>query len=173
MTSALLALFEAEVTRTAAVLRALPSTSLAWAPDLRSFTLGRLAMHVASLPGWMLAFTSREGYDMGAGGPGPPQPASLDAIFETLDAAAARGREAITSLADDQWSAPWTLTRNGAVVVTLTRAEAAATFGLHHLVHHRGQLTVYLRLLDRPVPPLYGDSADAPLLPVPHARSSS
>lgn len=165
MRSTLLALFDAEVARTAAVLRAVPDGSLDWTPDPRSFTLGRLAMHVATLPGWMRAFTTRDGYDMGPGGPGPLQPDTLDAVLAAFADASARGRQELATCADAALESPWVLRRHGAVVSTLTRAEAIATFGLHHLVHHRGQLTVYLRLLGCGVPPIYGDSADAPLLP--------
>ena len=172
-TALLVSLFDAEVTRTATVLRAVPPASLTWAPDPRSFTLGRLAMHVASLPGWMPAFTSRDAYDMGVGGPGPPQPTSLEAILETLDIAGTRGRAALVSLDEAAWTTVWTLTRHGDLVASLTRAEAVMTLLLHHLVHHRGQLTVYLRLLGQPVPALYGDSADAALLPEAPATSTS
>lgn len=165
MRSTLLSLFDAEVARTSAVLRAVPDTALDWTPDPRSFTLGRLAMHVATLPGWMSAFTTRDGYDMGPGGPGPPQPDTLDAVLTAFADASARGRLVLANCTDADLESPWVLRRHGAVVSTLTRAEAIATFGLHHLAHHRGQLTVYLRMLGCRVPPLYGDSADAPLLP--------
>ena len=165
MKSTLLSLFDAEIARTGAVLRAVPDASLEWTPHPRSFTLGRLAMHVATLPGWMSAFTTRDGYDMGPGGPGPPRPDTLDAVLTAFADAAARGRHVLASCTDADLEAPWVLWRDGAVVSTVTRAEAIATFGLHHLVHHRGQLTVYLRLLGCRVPPIYGESADAPLLP--------
>ncbi len=165
MRSTLLALFDAEVARTAPVLAAVPDASLAWTPDPRSFTVGRLAMHVATLPGWMSAFTTREGYDMAPGGPGPAQPDTLDVVLTAFAAATARGRHVLARCPDADLQAPWVLRRDGDVVSTLTRAEAIAIFGLHHLVHHRGQLTVYLRMLGRPVPPLYGDSADGQLLP--------
>lgn len=163
MIAALLSVFDQEMTRTAAVLDAVPSGELSWAPHPRSFTLGRLAMHVAALPGWMAAFTSRDGYDMGAGGPGPPSPSSIDDIREAFEEAAARGRAALCACDADALDAPWALRRDGAVVVHLTRATAIQTFAFQHLAHHRGQLTVYLRLLGRAVPPLYGDSADARL----------
>jgi uncharacterized damage-inducible protein DinB len=164
MTSTLLALFDAEMTRTAAVLRALPDDGLDWAPHPRSYPLGRLAMHVASLPGWMRAYTTRDDYDMGEGGPGPATPASVAEVLDAFAEAAMRGRAVLAACTDEQLRQPWTLRRDGAVVVGMTRGEAIATFALQHLAHHRGQLTVYLRMLDRPVPPLYGDSADARLL---------
>lgn len=165
MRSTLRTLFDAEMTRTSAVLHALPPDDLGWAPDARSFTIGRLAMHVATLPGWMSAFTTSDGYDMGRGGPGPVQPKSRDEVLEAFAGAVDKGRAALDACPAETLDAPWVLRRDGLVVSTLTRATAIATFGLHHLVHHRGQLTVYLRLRGQSVPPLYGDSADARLLP--------
>lgn len=165
MTSTLLRLFDAEMRRTDTVLHALPATHLDWSPHARSLTLGRLAMHVATLPGWMSAYTAGDGHDMGPGGPGPDAPATLEAVRDAFANAAARGRAALAACSDAQLAEPWVLRRHDTVVQTLTRAEAIATFALHHLAHHRGQLTVYLRLLDRPVPALYGDSADVMLQP--------
>lgn len=162
MTSALLlALFDAEMARTAAVLAHVPDEALDWTPHPRSFTLGRLAMHVAMLPGWMAAFTGRDGYDMGVGGPGPPVPGRLAEIEDAFAQASTRGRAELAACDDARLAQPWTLSRDGATVEVLTRGSAIATFGLHHLVHHRGQLTIYLRLRDIAVPALYGDSADA------------
>jgi uncharacterized damage-inducible protein DinB len=168
MTSTLLALFDAEMMRTAAVLRALPASSLEWTPHPRSYPLGRLAMHVATLPGWMRAYTTRDDYDMGAGGSGPASPGSLVEVTDAFSDAATRGRAALAACTDDHLRQPWTLRRHGAVVATMSRGEAIMTFALQHLAHHRGQLTVYLRLLECAVPALYGDSADAHLLPTGH-----
>lgn len=165
MTATLLALFDAEAARTVAVLQAIPDEALPWAPHARSFTLGRLAMHVATLPGWMAAYTTRDGYDMGQGGPGPAMPASVAEVLAACASATVRGREALAACDGETLARPWTLRRDGEVVATMTRAEAIATFALQHLAHHRGQLTVYLRLRDVAVPPLYGDSADAALRP--------
>lgn len=161
----LLRLFDAETARTRAVLEAVPGDALDWSPHPRAFTLGRLAMHVATLPGWMAAYTERDGYDMGRGGPGPAVPPDVAAILATHEAATTRGRAALASCPDEVLAQPWTLWRDGSVVQQFTRAEAVVTFALHHLVHHRGQLTVYLRLKHVPLPALYGDSADHPLLP--------
>jgi uncharacterized damage-inducible protein DinB len=163
-------LFEAELDRTRPFLDAVPPDELAWAPAPRSYTLGRLAMHVATLPGWMPAYTTRDGHDMGAGGPGPATPSDVSAITDAFVAASARGRAALDACDDATLAQPWTLWRNGVVLARMTRAEAIATFALQHLAHHRGQLGVYLRLCGRPVPALYGDSADAQLGPAPSAR---
>lgn len=165
MTDLLKALYEAEIARTRPFLAAVPSDALHWSPDPRSYTLGRLAMHVATLPGWMSAYTTRDGYDMGAGGPGPPAPADRSAIVDAFEAAATRGRAALAGCDDTTLALPWTLWRDDEVIARMTRGEAIATFALQHLAHHRGQLGVYLRLSGTAVPALYGDSADARLGP--------
>ncbi len=171
MTHLLRPLFEAELARTRPFLDAVPGDALAWAPDPRSYTLGRLAMHVATLPGWMPAYTTRDGYDMGAGGPGPAAPADVSVIADAFAAASARGRAALAACDDATLAMPWTLWRDGVVLARMTRGEAIATFALQHLAHHRGQLSVYLRLCGRPVPALYGDSADARLGPGPSTHA--
>ena len=163
MTNLLLAQFDAEMDVTRSVLRVVPDDQLAWTPHVRAFSLGRLAMHVATIPGWMAAFTEGDGYDMAPGGPGPAMPADALALHEAFEQARLKGRAAIERCSDDYWRSRWTLRRGTMLIETMARAEALSRFGIRHLVHHRGQLTVYLRLLDRAIPPLYGDSADARL----------
>lgn len=165
MKSLLLAQFDAEIRLTYLVLAAVPGDRLDWTPHIRSFPLGKLAMHVATIPGWIPAFTQGDGYDMGPGGPGPALPPDLTHVTAALAQAEARGRAALAACAESALLEPWTLRRHGTAVATMPRAEAVSRFGLRHLVHHRGQLTVYLRLLGAPVPGLYGDSADECLAP--------
>lgn len=161
----LLEQFEAELPVTLEVLRSVPAGDLDWKPHPDSFSIGRLAMHVASIPGWMPAFAGSSSYDMGAGGPGPAVPASHDDILEKFDAASRKGRQVLRDLDEPSLDEAWSLLRDGALVATMTRGEAIARYVIRHTVHHRGQLAVYLRLRDVPVPPLYGDSADLRLLP--------
>lgn len=165
MREALLAAFEAEMSLNRETLEALPETGLDWRPHPQSFSLGRLAMHVASIPGWMPAFVTGDAYDMGAGGPGPAVPASRGDVLDKLSASIAKAHDVLRALEDDALAAPWTLVRHGDVIATMTRAEAISRYVIRHGVHHRGQLTVYLRLIGMPVPALYGDSADRRLLP--------
>jgi uncharacterized damage-inducible protein DinB len=165
MKALLLAQFDAEMRLTRAVLDAVPADHLDWTPHDRAFPLGRLAMHVATIPGWMRAFTEGDGYDMGPSGPGPATPTDLAQVTAAFVQAEARGRAALDACPDSALLEPWILRRHGAVLSTMPRAEAVSRFGLRHLVHHRGQLTVYLRWLGVPVPALYGDSADAQLAP--------
>jgi len=156
---------DAELVVTRDVLEAARHAPLAWKPHPASFSLGRLAMHVATIPGWLPAFTRGATYDMGAGGPGPDVPASSDEIFARHEQAVARAHATLDALDETALMEPWVLLRDGVAVATMTRAEAISRYVVRHMVHHRGQLTVYLRLHDLPVPAMYGDSADRRLLP--------
>lgn len=156
---------DAELTATRAVLDTAQHAPLGWTPHPTSFSLGRLAMHVAVIPSWTEAFTRGGSYDMGAGAPGPAVPVSGAEILATHEAAVTRAHAALDGLADPMLDEGWTLMRDGVHVETMTRAEAISRYVVRHLVHHRGQLTVYLRLCGLPVPAMYGDSADCRLLP--------
>lgn len=156
---------DAELACSREVLVAAQQAPLGWKPHEVSFPLGRLAMHVATIPSWMPAFTRGDGYDMGAGGPGPRMPATAAEILEAYDDAVVRARAVLDTLDDRALAEPWTLLRDGAPIATMPRAEAVSRYVVRHLVHHRGQLTVYLRLCGIPVPALYGDSADRRMLP--------
>jgi len=157
--------FDAEMRLTRETLEALPADGLDWRPHPQSFTLGRLAMHVASLPSWMPAFADADSYDMGAGGPGPAVPASRAEVLARFEASLRKAQDVLRTLDDEALATSWTLLRHGEVVATMTRAEAITRYVIRHGVHHRGQLTVYLRLVGAEVPALYGDSGDRRLLP--------
>jgi uncharacterized damage-inducible protein DinB len=161
---------DAEFVITGDVLAATRDAPLDWRPHPSSYTLGRLAMHVATIPAWLPAFARSGAYDMGAGGPGPDVPASSDEIFARYEEAIDRAHATLESLHESALTEPWTLLRDGLAVASMTRAEAISRYVVRHMVHHRGQLTVYLRLRDLPIPAMYGDSADRRLLP-PDTRS--
>ena len=156
---------DAELPSTREVLQAVTDEHLAWKPHVASFSLGRLAMHVATIPGWLPAFARADAYDMGAGGPGPAIPSSSAAILQAHDEAVARAHATLDAIDEDALLTPWTLTRDGLTIASMTRAEAISRYVVRHLVHHRGQLTVYLRLGGIAVPAIYGDSSDRRLLP--------
>ena len=152
---------DAELANTRRVLERLPDDRLAWRPHAKSWTLGELATHVTRLPGWGREVAERDAFDLAtlprATGDALP---SRDAIVEAFATNAAAFRAAVAALADAALGAPWTLRRGEQVVMSMPRLVALRTMTLNHLVHHRAQLTVYLRLLDVPVPGLYGQSAD-------------
>jgi uncharacterized damage-inducible protein DinB len=157
--------FDAELPATRDVLEAACAAPLTWQPHAASFSLGRLAMHVATIPGWLSSFTRADAYDMGAGGPGPSIPSSSDEILRAFAEAIVKGHATLDSIEESALLATWTLLRDGLPIATMTRAEAISRYVVRHLVHHRGQLTVYLRLCGIAVPAIYGDSADRRLLP--------
>jgi uncharacterized damage-inducible protein DinB len=156
---------DAELPATREVLEAVTDERLAWKPHAESYSLGRLAMHVATIPAWLPALTRADTYDMGAGGPGPAVPSSGLEILKAHDDAVARAHATLEVIDEHALLATWTLVRDGLPVASMTRAEAISRYVVRHLVHHRGQLTVYLRLCEIAVPAIYGDSADRRLLP--------
>jgi len=149
-------------------LERVPAGRLDFRPHPKSWTVGDLATHLARLPGWVGGLLDHPSYDLApndapaaAGTRAPvPAPDSLAAILVLFDANVAKARATIAQRDDDALSAPWSLRRGETILRTMTRAEALRGFLLDHAIHHRGQLTVYLRLLDVPVPALYGSSAD-------------
>lgn len=156
---------DAELPATRDVLEAACVAPLTWKPHPSSFSIGRLAMHVATIPGWASSFTRVDAYDMGAGGPGPAIPSSGDEILSAHADAVARAQATLDGITEAELLTTWTLLRGGLPVASMSRAEAISRYVVRHMVHHRGQLTVYLRLCGVDVPAIYGDSADRRLLP--------
>ncbi len=160
ITDALLPELDHEVGTTRKVLERVPDAKLGWKPHARSMSIGELATHVSNLPLWGTAVLKDSGVDMATG---PKLPTLLDspaAIVSAFDAHARQMREALVGRADAELAAPWTLSLAGQQVFSLPRAAAIRTFIMNHMIHHRGQLSLYLRLLDVPVPSIYGPSAD-------------
>jgi uncharacterized damage-inducible protein DinB len=146
-----------EAVTTRRVLERLPLDRLDYRPHAASRTLGELAAHVVILPELFLARLPEDGLRVDDGAASPADPADL---LERFDRSSVRALEALESLSDERFLEPWTYRRGDRVVFTLPRLVVARTTGLNHVVHHRGQLTVYLRMLGVPVPPVYGPSAD-------------
>ena len=152
----------AELTResqsTRRVLERVPEAQLAWKPHAKSMSLGQLALHVAQVPLAIATLVER----LSVEAPNVPLtlPASRAEILDALDASVAQAIERLAAWSDEDLAAAWTLTLDGAVLVAMPRGEALRTIMLNHSYHHRGQLTVYLRLLDVPVPSVYGPTAD-------------
>jgi uncharacterized damage-inducible protein DinB len=152
--------FDREIGVTRRVLTRVPDDRLAWAPHQRSMTLGRLATHIASLPGWFPQILEQPMFDLALLPATPVVDATCAAIVARFDTGIADARRALRESTDARLADSWTLRKDGEVVLTLPRIVALRTEGLYHLTHHRGQLTVYLRLLDIPIPPIYGPTAD-------------
>lgn len=157
---ALLVEFDQEMACTRELLARLPEDAFAWKPHERSYSLGGLATHLAQLPHWGSQILEGDGYDMGASTDRTPEKRTRADVLETFDRHVADVRRGLTTRTDAELSAPWTLRRNGQTLLTMPRLTAIRRFLLHHVIHHRGQLTVYLRLRNVPLPPMYGPTAD-------------
>jgi uncharacterized damage-inducible protein DinB len=159
-TDVLLAEFDREAGLTRRVLVRVPADRLEWRPHEKSMTLGRLVTHLAELPGWAASLVAATEYDLANRPSTAETDVTLEAALARFDANVAAVRQAIVTRTDGELLAPWTLKSEGRELFTAPRLVALRTLLLEHSTHHRGQLTVYLRLLDVPLPPLYGPSAD-------------
>jgi uncharacterized damage-inducible protein DinB len=151
--------FDEEMASTRRMLERVPEHSLAWKPHEKSMTLGRLASHVADLPQRCNSIVSVDTY-VRPDGYKPFAAETLTGLLEHFDNVAAEARAALTSLREEQLPVVWSVQMNGRTLVSAPRAMALRRVFMDHLIHHRGQLSVYLRLLDVPIPGMYGPSAD-------------
>jgi uncharacterized damage-inducible protein DinB len=151
--------FDRECSATRKCLERLPADKLTWKPHEKSMTLGQLAGHVATIPAWIGGALLLDGFDLAAGMDRPPldTPENILAAFE---AAAKTAKGAMAQLDDAKAMGEWTLSNKGQAIFSMPRVALVRTILLNHTYHHRGQLTVYMRLLDVPVPAIYGPSAD-------------
>jgi uncharacterized damage-inducible protein DinB len=148
---------EAQTTRR--VLERVPEDKLAWKPHVKSMSLRQLAQHVATIPGAISGMARLDGYDV-ANFSEPPALESTAAIVAAFDESVAQAKTNLAATDDAAMMANWSFVMGGKPVRTLPRVGVYRVILLNHLYHHRGQLTVYLRLLDVPVPSIYGPSAD-------------
>jgi uncharacterized damage-inducible protein DinB len=162
MSAALLPEFDQEMATTRRVLERVPDDRLGWKPHDKSMSLGRLASHIAELPAWVDTILHQEGFDMAAreNGYKPNDLGSNREILELFDSLLGKVRGTLESVEDQTLLQPWTLRRGDHVIFTLPRAAVLRTMVYSHIIHHRGQLSVYLRLNDVPLPSIYGPSAD-------------
>jgi uncharacterized damage-inducible protein DinB len=155
--------FDQEMAGTRKELERVPEGRFDWRPHPKSMLLGRLASHLAELPSW--GQMAMEGTELDIAPLGQPAPrghslatrAEIVALFDQTSAAA---RKAIAASSDADFMVPWTLKKAGVKIFTLPRIAVIRSMVMNHLIHHRAQLGVYLRLLDIPLPGLYGPTAD-------------
>ena len=151
---------ERELAITRRMLERVPEEHLAWKPHEKSMSLGTLAAHLANLLWWQTTTLERDEFDVAAPQPPRTAPESREALLQAFDEKAAVLREALARTDEAALASPWTLRRGDHIIFTMPKAAVLRSFGISHIVHHRGQLSVYLRLLDVPVPPSYGPTAD-------------
>jgi uncharacterized damage-inducible protein DinB len=149
--------FDQEMISTRKLLERVPSDKGPWKPHEKSFPLGHLAQLVATMPGW-IAMTLREPYINLGEGPGYSfEP--TETLLRVFDDKARDARQALAEVTGSELDAAWSLKHGEQILFTAPRGEVVRSH-LNHLIHHRGQLTVYLRLLDVPLPQIYGPTAD-------------
>jgi uncharacterized damage-inducible protein DinB len=152
--------FDQETAATRRVLERVPDGALAWRPHEKSFNMGELATHLSRLPHWGSLILRQDSYDLATSGPRGEALPTVAAILDQFDANVRDVRAVLVDMTDGQLLQPWTLRRGDRVVMSVPKISALRGFLVRHLVHHRGQMTVYLRMNDVPLPPLYGPTAD-------------
>ena len=151
--------FDHEMATTRTVLERVPDGRFDWKPHDKSFSLGQLAQHVATIVWWGSITLEQSDFDV-AGGPKVTPVENRAALLELFDRHRTATRQALTGKTDAELMAPWALKHGAATIFSMPKATVWRSFVMNHLVHHRGQLSVYLRMQDVPLPAMYGPSAD-------------
>jgi len=152
--------FNQEAATTKRVLDRVPADRLAWQPHSRSMTLGQLALHVATVPAGIVRITNTDTFDASTTDFTPPSPKSCEEIHDALEQSMRTVESRLAECSTDTALADWHLVAGDKELMTVPRIAVWRSLMLNHWYHHRGQLSVYLRLLDIPVPSIYGPSAD-------------
>lgn len=150
--------FRAEVPATRRLLERVPGDKLGWKPHAKSRSLGELASHLAGIAG--MAVTIATTAEFVPGSASPTKLNTAEEIRERFDQNVRKAEEALSNMTDESAVGNWRLVFQGKEIFSKPRVEALRSNVLNHLYHHRGQMSVYLRLLDVPVPPVYGPTAD-------------
>lgn len=155
--------FDHEMVGTRKVLARCPDDKFDYAPHPRSFKMGSLATHIVNMLGWTVDTIDKDSFDIAPPGAPPykEEPATSTAdLLERFDKQSAAARAAIAGASDEQLLGMWSLLQGGNTLFSMPRIACIRSFIMNHIIHHRAQLTVYLRMNDIPVPALYGPSAD-------------
>jgi len=152
---------EPELATTRRVLERVPDEHWDWKPHEKSMTLGRIASHLAELPYLAVTILQRDEFDV-VNRPKTTPPANREEVLRAYDQGVAALVAAVDAAAPGSWGQTWALKAAGKTFISMPRAAALRSMGISHPIHHRGQLTVYLRLLGVPVPSVYGPTADEP-----------
>ena len=163
ISASLLPEFDLEMANTRKALERVPEDKLDWKPHEKSMSMGGLATHLANLPIWTVFTVNQDSLDLE-----PPggesfrveEKRSRREILEDFDKNVTAARDAVAGASDEELLKPWSLLKGGVTLMTLPKIVVLRSFVMNHVIHHRGQFTVYLRLNDVPVPSIYGPSAD-------------
>lgn len=160
---ALLPEYDHEFATARKLLDRVPESEFGWKPHEKSMTMGQLAGHVANLAFWCSMTMKAPFYDLAASSDKEvtlEPPASREELLRTFDEKVQQARELVARATDAEMMAPWTLKHGDHEIFSMPRVAAVRTFVMNHMIHHRGQLSVYLRLKNIPLPSIYGPSAD-------------
>ena len=163
LSESLLPEFDHEMATTRKTLERVPYDRFDWKPHEKSMAMGGLATHLSNIPTWAVYTIDQESLDLAPEGKPLPHAElakSQADLLATFDANTVKARAAIAGASDQTLFAPWTLMSNGNTILTMPKIAVLRSFVMNHLIHHRAQLGVYLRLNDLPVPSIYGPSAD-------------
>jgi uncharacterized damage-inducible protein DinB len=152
--------FDHEMATTRRLLDLVPEGRFDWKPHVKSRTLGELAEHLATMPVWCSAALGATCLDLDALDAPPAPPPSRAQLLDAFDKRLSTARAQLVGTTDPEMFVPWTLKKGDQEVFTMPRISVLRTFVMNHMVHHRGQLSVYLRLNDVPLPSIYGPTAD-------------
>jgi uncharacterized damage-inducible protein DinB len=154
--------FDQEMANTRKTLERVPDDKFDWKPHEKSFAMGALAQHLGNLPSWASVTIDMDKFDMAPSGEIVRDPPlhSIAEILDVFDRNVAKARAAIAGADDEHLFKSWTLLSGGHEILSLPRVACLRSFVMNHIIHHRAQLGVYLRLNDIPVPSIYGPSAD-------------
>lgn len=151
--------FDVEMANTRRVLERVPADRFDFKPHEKSYSLKELSSHLSNVPSWTAITLATEELDLGQDWK-PFEPATTDDLLMHFDRHAAEARAALEQATRDDLAVPWTLRVGEQEIFTMPRGAVLRSFVMNHMIHHRAQLGVYLRLLDVPVPGVYGPSAD-------------
>ena len=152
--------FDHEMANTRKMLERVPVDKLDWKPDPKSMSLGRLAGHVAEMPGWGAMTMNTDSLDVGLGNFKALVAKSQEQLVAEFDKNVASARAALEAASDESLMQPWSLLVKGTPMFTMPRIGVIRAMVMNHVIHHRAQLGVYYRLTGVPVPGMYGPSAD-------------
>ena len=149
-----------ESATTRKTLQRVPANMFNWQPHPKSMSLRRLASHLTDIHQWPVIMMNKTEYDFLTGGFKLGNYETTESLVEDFDDTVSKTIQVLEDASDEMLDQPWTLRRGEHIIFTIPRKQVLRTMFMNHIIHHRGQLSVYLRLLDIPVPSIYGPSAD-------------
>jgi uncharacterized damage-inducible protein DinB len=157
---ALIPEFDHEMSNTRRTLERVPLDRADWRPHPKSYTMAQLASHIAYIPNWAVNTCRDDELDFGKVDVKIEEAATSARLLSLFDEARQAAREIILTTSDEEFMKPWSLKAGGHTIFTMPKVAVLRSFVFSHSIHHRAQLTVYLRMNDVPVPAIYGPSAD-------------